>query len=190
MRLSRQSLILSAAVLACSVPAAFAQMSGPVNSSQMDAASSANDQPGPNASTQNSGRAQNMAAIEKIRQDLQSAGFTDVKVVAQSFVVQARSRDGNPVVMTIGPNGMSVFEAMNAGGAAGSSASGRSGTVGMGSDSANSAGPGPGNASGSGSGASSSGSTGMSSGHSATSNGQPGSTAGQPVQGQDSATQK
>ena len=54
----------------------------------------------------------NAATAQKIRQDLQSAGFTDVKVVAESFVVQAKSKDGDPVLMTIGPRGMSVFEAM------------------------------------------------------------------------------
>jgi hypothetical protein len=58
---------------------------------------------------------QNLAAAQKIKQDLQSAGFQDVNVVAESFVVQAKTKDGNPVVMTIGPHGMSVFEAMNIG---------------------------------------------------------------------------
>ena len=53
------------------------------------------------------------AAAQQIQQDLKKAGFTDVKVVAESFVVQAKSKDGNPVVMTIGPHGMSVFESMN-----------------------------------------------------------------------------
>lgn len=76
-----------------------------------------------NASSQNTSKAsqatqsgtssQNLAAAQQIQQDLQKAGFTDVKVVAESFVVQAKSKDGNPVVMTIGPQGMSVFEAMN-----------------------------------------------------------------------------
>lgn len=56
---------------------------------------------------------QDLMASQKIKQDLQSAGFTDVKVVAQSFVVQAKSKDGDPVLMTIGPRGMSVFEALN-----------------------------------------------------------------------------
>jgi hypothetical protein len=56
---------------------------------------------------------QNLVAAQKIKKDLQSAGFTNVKVVAESFVVQAKSRDGDPVLMTIGPHGMSVFEAMN-----------------------------------------------------------------------------
>lgn len=53
------------------------------------------------------------AAAQKIKDDLQKAGFTDIKVVAESFVVQAKTKDGNPMVMTIGPHGMSVFEAMN-----------------------------------------------------------------------------
>ena len=56
---------------------------------------------------------QKLAAAQQIQQDLQKAGFTDVNVVAESFVVQAKSKDGDPVVMTIGPHGMSVFEAMN-----------------------------------------------------------------------------
>jgi hypothetical protein len=128
-----RSLILTAALLALISPAAFAQTSAP-NSSQMDAASSKNDQSSPGANAQDSGRSQNAAAIEKLRQDLQNAGFTDVKVVAQSFVVQARSKDGDPVLMTIGPHGMSIFEAMrmdNSG----------SGTTGMSRNGANSNAP-------------------------------------------------
>jgi hypothetical protein len=72
------------------------------------------NQPGSQTqSTANANQSQTAAAAQKIRQDLTSAGFTDVKVVAESFVVQAKTKDGNPVVMTIGPHGMSVFEAMN-----------------------------------------------------------------------------
>jgi hypothetical protein len=66
-------------------------------------------------SSSNSNRPQTAAAAQKLKQTLESEGFTDVKVVAQSFVVQGKSPDGDPVVMTIGPHGMSVFEAMNAG---------------------------------------------------------------------------
>ena len=36
--------------------------------------------------------------------DLQQAGFTDVKVRPESFLVEARDRSGNPVTMFIGPN--------------------------------------------------------------------------------------
>ena len=54
----------------------------------------------------------------------------DIKVVAESFVVQAKSKDGNPVVMTIGPHGMSLFEAMNANPSGSNSGSSSQGTTG------------------------------------------------------------
>ncbi|WP_245321060.1 hypothetical protein [Bradyrhizobium sp. NAS96.2] len=101
----------------------LAQTTAPTNSSQMDAASSKNDQSSPADTAGNSPQSQDADATQKIRQDLQKAGFTDVKVVARSFVVQAKSSDGNPVLMTIGPHGMSVFEAMSGTGS-------NSGTVG------------------------------------------------------------
>jgi opacity protein-like surface antigen len=69
----------------------------------------------------------NYQAAQKMKQDLTNAGFTDVKIVAESFVVQAKSKDGDPVLMTIGPHGMSVFEAMNkSGGSSTSSTTGSS----------------------------------------------------------------
>lgn len=121
-----KSALAAATLLAFLGSPALAQTTAPVNSSQMDAASSANDQSSPADAARTNGQAQDTDAIQKIRQDLQKAGFTDVKVVARSFVVQARSSDGNPVLMTIGPHGMSVFEAMSGAGS-------NSGTVGMGS---------------------------------------------------------
>jgi hypothetical protein len=95
-------LVISAAAAIMLTPAAFAQNS-PSNSQ------STNSQSSPQSANSN----QNLTAARQIQQDLTKAGFTDVKVVAESFVVQAKSKDGDPVVMTIGPHGMSVFEAMN-----------------------------------------------------------------------------
>lgn len=95
-------LVISAAAAIMLTPAAFAQ-SSPSNSQ------STNSQSSPQSANSN----QNLTAARQIQQDLTKAGFTDVKVVAESFVVQAKSKDGDPVVMTIGPHGMSVFEAMN-----------------------------------------------------------------------------
>ena len=120
-----KSALAVATMLAFLGSPALAQTTAPANSSQMDAASSKNDQRSPADAAQNNSQTQDADAIQKIRQDLQKAGFTDVKVVARSFVVQAKSSDGNPVLMTIGPHGMSVFEAM--------SGPGNSGAVGMGS---------------------------------------------------------
>jgi hypothetical protein len=66
----------------------------------MNAASANNDQKSSADSARNSGGAQNRAAIKSI--DLQSAGFTDVKLIVETFVVPARSamasgrHDGRP----------------------------------------------------------------------------------------------
>src|SRR5271155_5614007 len=51
----------------------------------------------PNASTHGSLRAQ-------VRDMLQKEGFTDVRVVPSSFMVRAKDKDGNPVVMSISPD--------------------------------------------------------------------------------------
>jgi hypothetical protein len=55
--------------------------------------------------------------IEKITQDLQKAGFSDVKVLQDAFLVQAKTKDGNPILMTIGPNGVNALEFSKASGA-------------------------------------------------------------------------
>jgi opacity protein-like surface antigen len=124
MKGQRMRLLASASAVAIllSASAALAQSQTP-NSTTSNSTTS---QPSANSG-------QNRAAADKIQQDLKNAGFTDVKVVAESFVVQAKSKDGNPVLMTIGPQGMSVFEAMNANGAgSGSNSSKPSGTTGSG----------------------------------------------------------
>src|SRR5579883_250484 len=87
----------------------------------------------------NDGQPQNIAVAQRLKKSLESEGFTDVKIVAQSFVVQGKSPDGDPIVMTIGPHGMSVFEAMNAAGSGettGSSSHSSAGTNGSSSPSA------------------------------------------------------
>jgi hypothetical protein len=48
--------------------------------------------------------------IEKLTRDLQKAGFSDVRVLEDAFLVQAKTKDGNPILMTFGPNGMSALE--------------------------------------------------------------------------------
>ncbi len=45
-------------------------------------------------------------SVNKIKQDLQKAGFTDVRILADLFVVQAKDKDGNPTVMTLSPSGV------------------------------------------------------------------------------------
>jgi ABC-type phosphate transport system substrate-binding protein len=105
-------LIVAAATLALMTAPAFAQSSSSTSSG------SQNSQANQNASDGSS--TQTPTAVQKLKQTLEHEGFTDVKVVARSFVVQGKSPDGDPVVMTIGPHGMSVFEAMNDVGSGGS----------------------------------------------------------------------
>jgi hypothetical protein len=99
------------AVLAVVVSPVFAQ-SPSSHSNSMTNSQNQSRSGSPNQSPKNGEPGSNAATAQKIRQHLQNAGFTDVKVVAESFVVQAKSKDGDPVLMTIGPRGMSVFEAM------------------------------------------------------------------------------
>ena len=53
---------------------------------------------------------------ENIRQNLQAAGFTDIRMMPSSFMVRAKDRDGNPVMMLINPDSV---EAMTFEGGAG-----------------------------------------------------------------------
>lgn len=46
---------------------------------------------------------------QELQQKLTSQGFTDVKVVPDSFLVSAKDKQGYPVTMLIGPNSLTVF---------------------------------------------------------------------------------
>ncbi len=50
--------------------------------------------------------------VTQLRRDLMDAGFKDIQILADSFVVQAKDKDGNPVVMTLSPNSIFAFEAL------------------------------------------------------------------------------
>lgn len=68
----------------------------------------------PGAATQQKANQQSTLTVEKVTQDLQKAGFTDVKVLEDAFLIQAKTKDGHPILMTLGPNGMSALEVSNA----------------------------------------------------------------------------
>jgi hypothetical protein len=56
---------------------------------------------------------QSALTIDKLTQDLQKAGFSEVKILQDAFLVQAKTKDGNPILMTISPNGVSALEVSN-----------------------------------------------------------------------------
>lgn len=113
-----KSLLAGASLLVLALSPAFAQSTqSPSSPAQSNTQANANS-------------TGNLAAAHKIKDDLQKAGFTNVEVVAESFVVQAKSKDGDPVLMTIGPHGMSVFEAMNNNNRSGSGSNSTTGSTG------------------------------------------------------------
>jgi hypothetical protein len=52
---------------------------------------------------------------QEIRDRLKAEGFKDVEVVPNSFIVSAKDKNDNPVMMLIGPNGTTVVKKSKAG---------------------------------------------------------------------------
>ena len=51
---------------------------------------------------------------QQVTTNLQNSGFTNVKVMPDSFLVQATDKSGNPVTMFIGPNSMTEVTTVGA----------------------------------------------------------------------------
>jgi hypothetical protein len=83
-------------------PVAFAQSTPPA--AQPPAAANAHAE-------QTSSAGQHGDLQQQMKQDLQKAGFTDVSVLPNSFLVQAKDRSGDPVAMIVGPNSMTALVA-------------------------------------------------------------------------------
>jgi len=71
---------------------------------------SATNPPSPDTAKQQNSGQKSILTIDKVTQDLQKAGFSDVKVLEDAFLIQAKTKDGNPIIMTVGPNGVSAME--------------------------------------------------------------------------------
>ena len=66
-----------------------------------------------NARSVNAPSAASMMPLRhKIHQELAEGGFTDIRVMPQSFLVRAKDRDGNPVMMVINPNSVTAITAI------------------------------------------------------------------------------
>ncbi len=63
---------------------------------------------------------QNTAALrQKIKTDLQQAGFTNVQVMPQSFLIRAHDKQDRPVMMIINPDGVTAITQMGKQGGSG-----------------------------------------------------------------------
>jgi hypothetical protein len=81
------------------------------------------------SATPSQARSNSIISAQKLKCELQSAGFSNVKVMAEAFVVQAKAKDGNSVVMTIGPHGFTAFEAIRSTTGSGSSSGSSNGSL-------------------------------------------------------------
>jgi hypothetical protein len=55
-------------------------------------------------------------AMQQIKQDLETAGFKDVQIMPESFLVRARDKEGRPVMMVINPDSVTSVTQMSAAG--------------------------------------------------------------------------
>jgi hypothetical protein len=100
----KKELLTGAALLLALSPAAFAQTTAATTTAPA-VAPMTNAAPAKPAETQADAGGMRKQLIANLKQ----AGFTNVKVMADSFLVQATDKSGNPVTMFLNPDSMTVF---------------------------------------------------------------------------------
>lgn len=88
----KKTTLVAAAILTTVSSLALAQSASPNSGMAPSAATTTSPQPGGSSLRQ------------QLTNSLQQSGFTNIKVVADSFLVQANDKSGNPVTMFIGPH--------------------------------------------------------------------------------------
>jgi len=54
-------------------------------------------------------QSQNNESIrQQVKNDLQQEGFSDIKIMPQSFLVRAKDKNGNPMMMVINPDSVAA----------------------------------------------------------------------------------
>ncbi|HJS84536.1 MAG TPA: hypothetical protein VJ779_03680 [Acetobacteraceae bacterium] len=123
-------LLLTSAALALAAAPAFAQTNTP--------AGSQTNQSGAGAASASQMGGQNATIRQHIAQQLSQAGFTDVHVMPESFLVRAKNPQGYPVLMVINPDSITAVTAVGAQ-AGGHMAQGGGGAAGTGTPNGNGA---------------------------------------------------
>jgi sporulation protein YlmC with PRC-barrel domain len=106
----RYAVLTSAAVLMSISSAAFAQSNPPAPSIPATNPT-ANTVPSASPSSKTS-----TSVRQQITNDLQQAGFTNIRVVADAFLVQANDKAGHPVTMFLNPGSMTVVSEVDSDG--------------------------------------------------------------------------
>jgi hypothetical protein len=68
------------------------------------------NQPAPNPSATQGAQSPSQQPIrQQIQNDLSQAGYTDIKIMPESFLVRAKDKRGNPVMMLINPDSITTI---------------------------------------------------------------------------------
>jgi hypothetical protein len=60
-----------------------------------------------NGQGQNQGQ-NNQSIRQQVKNNLEQAGFSDIKIMPQSFLVRAKDRNGNPMMMVLNPDSVTA----------------------------------------------------------------------------------
>ena len=74
---------------------------------------------GASGNNQTEQKQSNPAPRQKIMKNLQESGFTDIRIMPESFLVRAKDKDGNPVMMLINPDSITAVTDVQGGGKTG-----------------------------------------------------------------------
>src|SRR6202034_3798141 len=87
----------------------------------------------PAAQTSNQNSTQNSASGSlrgHVQDMLQSSGFTDIRMMPSSFMIRAKDKDGNPVVMSVSPDSVTEVSELGTSGGNGMNGSAANGPAG------------------------------------------------------------
>ena len=106
--------VLTALTLSAGVACAASTTPTTGNESQQNTPTAAqpnsatNTQASDQTSTQQSGK-----LTQQLRDNLAQAGFTDIKIMPEAFLIRAKDKNGNPMMMVINPDSMTEIRAVD-----------------------------------------------------------------------------
>ncbi len=122
-RATMRSIVLGIGLALALAAPAFSQ----TNSTNQNSSSSSTG----SISAQDQSQNQPAKARQQVQQNLSKAGYTDIKIMPESFLVRAKDPSGNPIMMIINPDSVAAItfgprNTSNANGSANSTSGSRS----------------------------------------------------------------
>ena len=104
-----RNLVVSIGLVLALTATAYAQNPSNPGNQNIPGNTHANPQGSPPSNNQNAGT--NTQSIQRqVRSNLEQAGFTDIKIMPESFLVRAKDKSGNTVMMVMNPDSVTAVE--------------------------------------------------------------------------------